>query len=80
MKALLTQIIITESTEDDSWLAWYNTFKEFFTGIKEFFASLMDVLRVLFPFFTDAEIAFLLAFVSIFFSCLLYLFIRKVTV
>lgn len=77
MKAFFTRVLISDVTVDDN---WFTSFKEFITGFKEFINSMMSLLRVIFPFFTDEEIELVITFLLIFFGLLVYLLGRKVTI
>ena len=63
MNSFLTQIFISDVTVDDN---WFKSFREFIEGFKDFISSLNNIVHVIFPFFTDEEIAFVITFLLIF--------------
>ncbi len=59
---------------------WFQTFIDFITGFKNFLLGLKNLLFIIFPFFTPAEIAFIITALIGFLGLLVYLLIRKVTI
>lgn len=77
MRFYLSSIFLSDVTVDEN---WFNAFREFIEGIKNFFTGLKEIVHVFFPFFTSTEINFVITFFIVFLGLLVYLLGRKVTI
>lgn len=68
-----------EYTEPDL-SGFFNSIKEFIYTVIDFFGQLYNCIFLLFPFFTDSQVNFLITFISIFLGLGIYLLFRKVTI
>ena len=58
----------------------FDFFADITTGISDFFHSFYEFISVLFPFFSDDHIQFLVTLCICFIALIVYLLFRKVTI